>query len=436
MIDIRLVREDRERVEELLRRRDPALSLDRLVELDQRRRDLLLEVEQQRSRRNELGRRIGQRKQAGEDAADLLAESQQLKRTLPALEAELRQVEADWQAELTTLPNLPDETVPVSLDKRDNVVVREWGQKREFDFQPRHHLQLSERHRLLDLERAAKMTGSQWPLYRGLGAQLEWALINFFLDVNVRERGYTLLLPPLLVNADTLFTAGVLPKFADQVYGAGLLLPAEDHRYECREEPLYLIPTSEISMTGLHRDEILEEADLPLRYTAYTPCFRREAGTYGTEERGLIRVHQFNKVEMYYLTTPEQSNEALEALRRDAEELVERLELHYRTTLLVTGDIAQQAAKTYDIEVWLPGQRAYYEVSSCSNCTDYQARRGRIRYRRESDGKVDFVHTLNGSGLATSRLLVALLENNQREDGSILIPQALRPYLGGREVLE
>jgi len=419
MIDIRLIRERREEVEQRLRTRDPAIHLDEVVRLEARRRDLLAEVERRRSRRNELGREIGRRKQAGEDAAELLRESQQLKEQLPALEDELREVEQRLQAELAVLPNLPHPSVPVSLDKADNVLVREWGARREFDFEPLNHLELAKHHRLLDLERGAKLAGSQWPLYVGLGARLELALIHFFLETHT-AKGYTLVLPPLFVNRETMFTAGNLPKFEDQLYA-------------CRDDELLAIPTAEVPLTGLHRDEIIPEDDLPLYYTAYTPCFRREAGTYGAEERGLVRVHQFNKVEMYKFVTPESSYDELEAMVRDAEEVVQKLGLHYRTMLLVTGDLGQQAAKTYDVEVWLPGQNAYYEVSSCSNCEDYQARRGQIRYRRRADRKVDFVHTLNGSGLATSRLLISLLENNQQADGSIVIPEVLRPYLGGLE---
>ncbi|MDX9754695.1 MAG: serine--tRNA ligase, partial [bacterium] len=295
------------------------------------------------------------------------------------------------------------------------------GEKREFGFTPKNHLELGKIHNLFDFERGAKITGSQFPLYWGWGADLEWALLTFMREHN-RSRGYTTVIPPLLLNRESTFTSGNLPKFEDQLY-------------KCKEDPFYLLPTSEVPMTSLYRDEILEEAQLPLYYTAQTPCFRREAGTYGSEERGLVRVHQFNKVELYKFVVPETSYEELESLVKDAEHILEELELHYRTMLLVTGDIGNQSAKTYDIEVWLPGQNSYYEVSSCSNCEDYQARRGNIRYRSKETGKPRYVHTLNGSGLATPRLLISILENNQQEDGSIVIPPVLRKYLGGKERL-
>jgi len=420
MLDLRKIRENRETVEARLRTRDPDLSLDEVVNLDEKRREVLAEVEHLRNQRNVVSKEIGRRKQAGEEVAELIAQMRAVSGRIQELEAQLREVEERLHQALSLLPNVPHESVPIGQDKRDNLVVREWGERPEFDFEPLNHLELAQRHRLLDLRRGAKMAGSQWPLYVGLGAQLEMALVNFCLEVNVREKGYSPVFPPLLVNPETMFASGNLPKFADQLY-------------TCQTDDLLLIPTAEVSLTGLHRDEILAEEDLPLYYTAYTPCFRREAGTYGAEERGLIRVHQFNKVEMYKYTTPETSYAELESLVRDAEDLVERLGLHYRTTLLVTGELGQQAAKTYDVEVWLPGQQAYYEVSSCSNCEDYQARRGRIRYRPRGGGKPRYVHTLNGSGLATPRLMIALLENNQQPDGSILIPEVLRPYLGGLE---
>lgn len=423
MLDLRYLREHPEEAERRLRTRDPSLSLQPILERDERRRALLQEVERLRHQRNEVSREIGRLRQRGEAAEELIAAMREVGERIEALERELRQVEAELRDLLARLPNLPHESVPVSLNKADNVVVREWGEKPSFAFPPRHHVELGELLNILDLPRGAKLAGSQFPLYKGLGAELEMALVHWMLDVNVREKGYTLIFPPILVNEATMFASGNLPKFEEQLY-------------RCRDDELYLIPTAEVPLTGFHRDEILREEDLPLYYTAYTPCFRREAGTWGAEERGLIRVHQFNKVELYKFTTPETSYVELERLVADAEDLVRRLGLPYRVSLLVTGDLGQQSAKTYDIEVWLPAQGAYYEVSSCSNCEDYQARRGNIRFRRSESRRVEFVHTLNGSGLATPRLMVALLENYQQPDGSVVIPEVLRPYLGGRERIE
>lgn len=320
------------------------------------------------------------------------------------------------------LPNIPHESVPRSLRKEDNQVVKEWGAPPQFSFPMRHHLELGEILGLFDFERGSRISGSGFPIYRGPLARVERALLNFLLDQN-SDAGFEVIGLPYLVNRETGITSGQLPKFIDQMY-------------HVTEDDLFLIPTAEIALGGFHRNEILQESGLPLRYTAYTACFRREAGTYGIEERGLVRTHQFNKVELFSLTSPESSYEELERLRRQAETLVEKLGLHYRTTLLVSGDLSQGSSKTYDIEVWLPGQNRYYEVSSCSNCEAYQARRGNIRFRRKEGEKPEFVHTLNGSALATSRLMVALLECNQREDGGVNLPEALHGYLGGMKSLE
>jgi len=426
VLDLKRIRENPEQVEAQLRRREPNLSLKPLVELDERHRELLHRIETLRNEQKNLSKEVGKAKSQGADAGPILARVSELKKAIAALEDPRRQAEEQLNALLVELPNPPHPSVPVDRDKKNNVEVRRWAEKRRFDFEPRNHLQLSERLGLFDFTRAAKMTGSQWPMYIGAGARLEFALIQFMLEETI-AKGFTPVLPPLLVNETSMFTSGNLPKFADQLY-------------KCQDDPLYLVPTSEVPLTNLHRDEILEESDLPLYYCSYTPCFRREAGTYGAEERGLVRVHQFHKVEMYKFTTPETSYEELESLTAAAEDLVRKLELHSRTMLLVTGDLGQQAAKTYDVEVWLPGQNAYYEVSSCSNCEDYQARRGNIRYRpTDAPGqkaKPRFVHTLNGSALATSRLMIALVENNQQADGSILIPEVLRKYLGGQERIE
>ncbi len=420
MLDIKLIREKKEWVEQQLRRREPDVSLDAIISLDSQRRSLQSRTDEMRSNQNTVSKNIAQRKKAGDSADDLLTEMKSLSDQIKQNTLELRECEEAMMNKVAELPNIPHESVPTDMDKRNNQVVRTYGEKRIFDFKPKNHLELSDIHYLFDFERGAKIAGSQFPLYIGWGADLEWALLNFMRDHN-RERGYTSIVPPLLLNRESTFASGNLPKFEDQLY-------------KCKDDPFYLLPTSEIPMTSLYRDEILNEEDLPKYFTALTPCFRREAGTYGSEERGLVRVHQFNKVEMYKFVTPESSYDELDKLVKDAEHIVEQLGLHYQTSLLVTGDIGNQAAKTFDIEVWLPGQDSYYEVSSCSNCEDYQARRGNIRYR-PAGGKPQFLHTLNGSGLATPRLLISILENNQQEDGSIIIPEALRKYLGGKERL-
>ena len=427
MLDIHRLREDPAAAEQQLRLRAPGLSLEPVMAADRRRRELLGEEEQLRARQNSVGPEIAKAKQSGGDAAALIEEMSGIKRRIQDLSEERRQADEQLEALLLELPNFPHESVPVSPDKHDNQIIRTFGDKPSFDFEPRNHVELGQLLGLFDFERGAKVAGAQWPMYRGLGAQLEWALVNFSLDRGVRD-GYELILPPFAVNSGVMTTAGVLPKFQEQVY-------------HLERDDLYMIPTAEIVLTGLYSDEILELEQLPLRLVAYSPCFRREAGTYGANERGLIRIHQFNKVERYVISPPDESYAQLEALTAQAEGLVTELGLHFVTTLLVTGDIAQQAAKTYDIEVWLPGQNAYSEVSSASNCEDYQARRGRIRYRPApgeggKQSKPELVHTLNASALANSRLLIAILEQNQQADGSVVLPEVLRPYLGGLEVLE
>jgi seryl-tRNA synthetase len=421
VLDIRLIREKKDWIEEQLRRREPGITLDEIVALDQKRRTLQTSTDEVKARQNAVSKEIGLRKRNKENADDLLAEMKEVSDQIKASSNELRECEDTLYRKVAELPNLPHESVPTDMDKRNNQVIRTRGEKRVFDFEPKNHLELGKIHNLFDFERGAKIAGSQFPLYLGWGAELEWALLTFMREHN-RSRGYQTVIPPLLLNRESAFASGNLPKFEDQLY-------------KCKEDPFYLLPTSEVPMTSLYRDEILDEEQLPLFYTSQTPCFRREAGTYGAEERGLVRVHQFNKVELYKFVVPETSYDELETLVNDAEHILEELELHYQTVLLVTGDIGNQSAKTYDIEVWLPGQDSYYEVSSCSNCEEYQARRGNIRYRPKDGGKPRYLHTLNGSGLATPRLLVSLLENNQQEDGSIVIPPVLRKYLDGKERL-
>lgn len=421
MLDIKAIRANPEEIEARLRRRAPDIDLSEIRDLDRERRELLQSVERTKARKNEVSREVGRRKKAGEEAQELIQSMRALGQTLAVAEARLAEVTAAIEARVAELPNLPHRDVTPGNDLSQGTVLREEG------VAPRsatgeNHLQIATRLGLLDMERGARLAGSRFGLFRGWGARLEWALLQFMIDVHVGEFGYEFILPPFVANSETLTASGQLPKFADQVY-------------RCADDDLYLIPTAEVPLTGLHRGEMLEEDALPHCYCAYTPCFRREAGAHGATERGLIRTHQFNKVEIYRFVAPEQSYAELEILTAHAEEIVRRLGLHFRTVRLVAGDLAQQAAMTYDIEVYIPGQERYYEVSSISNCEDYQARRAQIRYRPTGGGKPRFVHTLNGSALATSRLMAALLESNVREDGALEIPEVLRSYLGGVDVI-
>jgi len=422
MLDIRTIREDPEGVLVRLRRRDPEVDLSRILSLDEERRGLIRKVEDLRRLRKQGSEEVARLQKEGrrEEAQEKIAALKRLSDELKTLEEGLSRVEHALEEELLSLPNLPHDSVPTGT-KEEKVLLRSWGEPPEFPFPPRHHLELAKNLGLLDMERAAKITGARFPMYTGLGARLELVLITWMFELHVWEHGYTPVLPPILANRTSFVVSGQLPKF-------------EDELYHCEKDDLYLNPTAESLLVNLHRDEILSEEELPLRYVAYTPCFRREAGSYGEEQRGLIRVHQFNKVELFHYTTPERSYQDLEELVTHAERILQLLGLHYRVMLLPTQDLAQQSAKTIDIEVWLPGQGRYYEVSSCSNCEAYQARRGKIRYRPAEGGKPEFVHTLNGSGLATSRLFAAILEQNQREDGSVVLPEVLAERLGVREL--
>lgn len=417
MLDIRAIRARPEEIQERLRRRAPELDLGPLVQLDGDRRELLQAAEQLKARKNTVSKEVGKRKKGGEDATELITAMRHLGEELGAAEARLAELADEIHAIVAGLPNLPHPDVLPGSDVSQAQVLRSAGEPPRPAAGAENHLEIATRLNLLDMERGARLAGSRFALYRGWGARLEWALLQFMIDLHVREHGYELFLPPLVANTETLTAAGQLPKFADQVY-------------RCADDDLYLIPTGEVPLTGLHRGEILDESDLPLAYCAYTPCFRREAGAHGATERGLIRTHQFNKVEIYRLTSPERSYEEMELITTQAESVVKRLGLHFRTVRLVAGDLAQQAAMTYDVEVYIPGQERHYEVSSVSNCEDYQARRAQIRYRPSEGGKPRFVHTLNGSALATSRLMAALLETNLQGDGSLLVPEVLRPYLG------
>ena len=414
MLDLKNLRRDPQGLEAKLKNKVPEVSLSPILALDEQLRSLKTEVEELKAKKNHASKEIGVRKQRGEgvDLSGLAG----LGETIALRDADVARVEKELQDAVAVLPNVPMDDVPVSPSPKDNVCVKEWGQKREFGFKFKNHVELNERLGLFDFVRGARTSGSGWPLYVGMGARLEWALLNYMLDTQ-RKNGFVQVMPPLLVRPEIMYGSGQLPKFESQLF------KIRDDDYH-----LYLIPTSEVSINGMYFGEILEEEVLPLKYTAYTPCFRREAGAAGSQERGLIRMHQFNKVEMFCLTRPEESERVYGEMLASAEEVLQGLEIHYRNMLLTTGDMSFAAAKTIDIEVWLPGQNRYYEVSSVSHCTDFQARRSEIRYRRKGE-KPQFVHTLNGSGLATSRLMAALLENNQQEDGSILVPKVLHKYL-------
>ena len=421
MFDIRLIRNDPEAVARALARRGGDWDLSGLLEIDARRRDLTHQVESRVADVRRRSKQIGElkRNKASEDEVQaFLAENQRLTAEAKSMEGELRELEQNQNDILLELPNAPHESTPEGRSAEDNALVRVWGEKPVFDFTPRAHDELGEALEILDMKRAAKIAGARFALYRGAGARLERALINFMLDLHTNEGGYTEWLPPFMVNPEAMTGTGQLPKFEEDLFRVS------DGKY-------YLIPTAEVPVTNIHRDEILDGGELPLKYTAYTPCFRSEAGSYGQDTRGLIRQHQFNKVELVKFSRPETSYEELESLTLDAEKVLKLLGLHYRVVTLCAGDLGFAAAKTYDIEVWVPSQNTYREISSCSNFEDFQARRAGIRYRPEAGAKPLFLHTLNGSGLAVGRTLVAILENFQREDGSVEIPEALRPYMGG-----
>ncbi len=430
MLDLKFVVENREQILTMLAARGqsleqiqawPGLAGTDPWALDGERRALIQEVEQLRHRQRKVGEEIARRGKAKEDASDLKAEMKGVAARIKEGEARLQEVEDRIRRFLLVVPNVPGESVPVGPDESANVEVRRVGEPPAFDFEPKAHWDLGPELGILDFERAAKISGARFAVQWGLGARLERALGQFMLDLQV-ARGYREVLPPYLVTAETLTGTGQLPKFESDLF-----------RTAAGERDLYLIPTAEVPVTCLHRDEMLAADTLPRRYAALTPCFRSEAGSYGKDVRGLIRQHQFHKVELVKLTTPESSADELEAMVADAEEVLKRLALPYRVVVLSTGDMGFSAARTYDIEVWLPGQKAYREISSCSNCTDFQARRANLRYRPEPKAKPRFLHTLNGSGLAVGRTLIAVLENHQQADGSVVVPEALRPYMGGVE---
>lgn len=423
MLDIKRIRSNYEEVKNAIEKRGQGdYNIDRVLKLDEERRQLLLEVEQMKNKQNQVSKEIPELKKAGKDASDLLSEMKELSNDIKILDEKVKDVETQIRDLLLSIPNTPHESVPVGATDQDNLEVKKWGTPRAFDFESKAHWDIGTDLDILDFERAAKISGARFSVYKGMGAKLERALINFMLDLHTTQHGYTEILPPFMVNRDAMTGTGQLPKFEDDMFN----IPAKD---------FFLIPTAEVPLTNLLMNEIIE-GDLPIYFTAYTPCFRKEAGSAGRDTRGLIRQHQFNKVELVKFTKPDDSYEELEKLLLAAEKVLQLLELPYRVVKLCSGDLGFSSAMTYDIEVWMPSYGRYLEISSCSNFEDYQARRGNIRYRPEPKGKVEFVHTLNGSGLAVGRTFSAILENYQQADGTVVIPTALRPYMGGLEKIE
>ncbi len=422
MLDLKFVRSNLETIRKMLEDRGYDLDIFRFEALDKERRERLTALEALRHRRNRVNDEIADMKKKGEDASGVISEMKAVSTEIKEKEEALSEVEEALNEMRMVMPNMPDPSVRIGKDETDNPVVRRWGEIRDFDFEPAPHWELGENSGILDFGRAAKLAGARFVLYRGAGARLERALINFMLQIHTEDHGYEEILPPFMVNAASMTGTGQLPKFKEDLFKA-------------EGWDLYLIPTAEVPVTNIHREETLEDQDLPVRYVAYTPCFRSEAGSYGKDTRGLIRQHQFNKVELVKFVKPENSPDELEKLTRDAEEILRRLELPYQVVSLCTGDLGFSAAKTYDLEVWLPGQGLYREISSCSNFMDFQARRAGIRFRRKGASGTELVHTLNGSGLAVGRTLVAILENYQQADGRVTVPEALRPHMGGVETI-
>ena len=420
MLDVKLLRENLDEVKARMAPRGAEINWDEFLAVDHERREALAKIEKLKEKKNRLSGEIGKLKKSGADAVALMGEAEEVSDAIRNSEKPLAEIEARFEAFMLSLPNLPNESVAIGKSAEDNKEIRRWGELPEFDFEPKNHWDIGEELGILDFVRAAKITGARFVVYRDAGARLERALINFMLDLHTKENGYKEILPPALVNRASLIGTGQLPKF-------------EEDLFRLAQGDYFLIPTAEVPLTNLHRDEMIEREELPIKYVAHTPCFRSEAGSYGKDVRGLIRQHQFNKVEMVKFTEPETSYQELESMVQNAEEVLKRLKLPYRVVELCTGDMGPAAAKTYDLEAWVPGQKAYREISSCSNCEDFQARRAHIRYRKDKKGRPIFVHTLNGSGLAVGRTLVAVLENYQQKDGSVLIPDALQPYMGGVE---
>jgi seryl-tRNA synthetase len=425
MLDLSFVRDNLSLVEEKLRSRgmDPSAVLKDFREVDAARRVAITEAETSKAQRNKASEEIAKLKKSGQDASAAMAQTKELRERIAELEKTANDLDVRLRDILAGIPNLPHASVPVGHSADDNVEIRRWGTPPKFDFTPKAHWDLGPELGILDFDRAVKLTGARFAVYWDLGAKLERALANFMLDLHTREHGYTEVLPPYLVNSDSMYGTGQLPKFASDLF-----------RVPHGEKDLWLIPTAEVPVTNLYRDEILDQTRLPISLTAYTPCFRSEAGSYGKDVRGIIRQHQFQKVELVKFAHPEHSYEEHEKLTQNAETVLQKLGLHYRVVTLCTGDMGPSSAKTYDIEVWLPGQQLYREISSCSNFEAYQARRANIRYRPEGKNKTEFVHTLNGSGLAVGRTWVAIVENYQQSDGSVVIPEALRSYIGADRI--
>lgn len=417
MLDIKLIRENPDKINELLKRRNPALSIDEVLVIDEERRKIQTKADELRAKRKAESQKIGQMKKNGENTDEIQEDVRVLGDEIKDLEGKQTELDEKQRDILLHIPNIPDETTPIGASDADNVEVYKWGEPRKFDFKFKAHWDLCEEKNLVDFERGVKLSQSRFTLYRGKGSKLERAIINFFLDYHTEQQGYEEILPPFMANSATMTGTGQLPKFAEDMY-------------KCENEDLYLIPTAEVPVTNIYSGEILSEDDLPKYMTAYTPCFRREAGSAGKDTRGLIRVHQFNKVELVKLCTPESSKDEHEKLTEDAEKMLQLLELPYRREALSTGDIGFSANKCWDLEVWMPSYNAYKEISSCSNYGDYQARRANIRYKEKATGKTRFVHTINGSGLAVGRTFAAIVENYQQADGTIIIPEVLRKYTG------
>lgn len=423
MLDLKLIRSNPALVQEGLRKRGAEFSLSELLGLDQERRSVLVELESLKNKRNTVSKEVGRLKAAKEDASSLIKEMRQVNEEIKNLEAKVKIIEEKIEEKLLTLPNLPHESVPEGVDDSYNLEVRRWGEPRQFSFKPLPHWEIGENLDILDFERGAKISGARFTVLKGMGARLERALVNFMLDLHINEHGYTEVFPPYLVNADSMVGTGQLPKFAEDMF-------------KVDPQGYYLLPTAEVPVTNLHREEILQIEELPIKYVAYSACFRAEAGAAGRDTRGLIRQHQFNKVELVKFTTPETSYTEHEKLVRDAEAVLQKLGLPYRVVLLSSGDMGFGAAKCYDLEVWLPSFNMYREISSCSNYESFQARRANIKYRPTPDAKPEFVHTLNGSGVAIGRTVAAILENYQEADGSVRIPEVLIPYMGGLERIQ
>lgn len=431
MLDLKFIRENVDKVRKMLRDRnspDSLSELDELLQCDGKRRSLLPEVEALRRERNEASKQVGALKREGKDASELIEQQREIREKIQELEESIRVQESRINEIVLLIPNMPHSSVPVGEDPSANVVVRTWGEIPEFDFEPAPHWEIGETLGILEFERASKLSGSNFVMFKGLGATLERAMINFMLDLHTQKHGYVEISPPFLANRMTMTGTGHLPKFESDMYQCDKGIDAKDD--------MFLIPTAEVPLASYHSGEILNGDDLPLKYTAYTPCFRREAGAHGRDTRGLVRIHQFDKVEMFRYVKPEDSYDVLEAMVKEAEEVLQLMGIPYQVSNLCTADISTAAAKTYDLEVWMPGLKRFQEVSSCSNCEEFQARRSNTRFRREPGKPVEFPHMLNGSGVAMPRTVIAILENFQQKDGSVIIPEVLRPYMNGVEKIE